>query len=723
MKRHRNEESAGGDAKAIESVPDAPGPVTKRSKVDGSRSLFVRSLPADATSESLTEFFSQHYPVKHATVVVDRATKSSRGFGFVTLADPDDAEEAREKLDNDLWNGRRIKVEVAEPRHRDGNATLEPRAIALAQEKRQRMEALDDARKPPKLIIRNLPWSIKTSEQLGALFHSFGKVKYADLPQSNGRLRGFGFVTIRGKENAQKAMDMVNGKVLDGRTVAVDWAVEKSVWDQQETQEIQETNGNKEEEEEEAGAADTDNEDTQMSPSNNTRTQNVDEGDDDVENFMRTHFENLEEEESGDEDDEKPDHSDGSSVDEEDTAHSTSHAQRPPRTTDNSSTIFVRNLPFTTTDGDLKTHFSNFGPVRYARVVIDRATDRPAGTGFVCFFNEADSRACVIGAPHAAAGPSVAKNSILQDDRADPEGKYTMDGRLLQVAKAVGKGEAERLTATGGKERREKDKRKLFLLTEGAINRTSSLYDVLGPTEIKVREKSAIQRQKMVQNNPSLHLSLTRLAVRNIPRDMTSKQLKELARGAVVGFAKDVKEGRRQPLSKEELMRGGQEAKDAEHQRKVKRRGVISQAKIVFESREGSKVSEESKAGRSRGYGFIEYVSHRWALMGLRWLNGHQLQDDRGKKQRLIVEFALENAQVIERRRATRGMHEKKEGEEHTKHKPRHGRKGLKWPMRGKQSLKDDSKAPPDPKQALKQTLIARKRLVRKKKAKARRSV
>ena len=37
--------------------------------------------------------------------------------------------------------------------------------------------------------------------------------------------------------------------------------------------------------------------------------------------------------------------------------------------------------------------------------------------------------------------------------------------------------------------------------------------------------------------------------------------------------------------------------------------------------------------------------------MGLRWLNGHALTSDSGKKQRVIVEFAIENAQVVARRK------------------------------------------------------------------------
>src|SRR5204862_462420 len=89
--------------------------------------------------------------------------------------------------------------------------------------------------------------------------------------------------------------------------------------------------------------------------------------------------------------------------------------------------------------------------------------------------------------------------------------------------------------------------------------------------------------------------------------------------------------------------------------RKEQGRGIVKQAKIVFEGREGSKVSEKSGAGRSRGYGFIEYVTHRSALMALRWLNGHAVKPTGGepgdKTKRLIVEFAIENAQVVSRRR------------------------------------------------------------------------
>jgi len=230
-----------------------------------------------------------------------------------------------------------------------------------------------------------------------------------------------------------------------------------------------------------------------------------------------------------------------------------------------------------------------------------------------------------------------------------------------------------------------------------------------------------------------LHISLTRLALRNIPRNVGSKELKELARKAVVGFAMDVKEGRRQPLSKEENARDGKDAKEKERERKLKGKGIVRQGKIVFEGNQGSKVDEKSGAGKSRGYGFIEYTSHHWALMGLRYLNGHQLQDDNGKKQRLVVEFAIENANVVQRRRAAeeRSAQAQQEGRKpHAEVAEVGKRPTKKFQKRGKGAqegtkdvhTRDNEGQEPRVKKGddMQHRLIARTRLMRKKKAKAR---
>jgi nucleolar protein 4 len=708
---------------ASDGVAQAARPV-KRPRTDAAnRSLFVRALPADTDSDKLAVFFSEHFPVKHATVVVDPVTKVSRGYGFVTLSDAQDVLKAKETLDNTPWGGKRLRVDIAEPRKRDGKGKD---AAAAGAEKLPVVQPRPGL--PPKtktkLIVRNLPWSIKTSEQLGALFRSYGVILSADLPQSKGKMAGFGFVTIRGRPNAERALENMNGKQVDGRTVSVDWAMDKDQWTKgreptgegkkgtqvvAEEEDDDENDDDYEEEEEDEDMEDGEGEDEDEDDDEEGDDESDDDSDggvdlEDIEGdgetwedktpakpvdatleadlaaFMKNHMGNMDDEdededEDEDDEDEDDDEEDDDGDDDDDHSHSHSHsadadARMAPKklVTDNSTTAFVRNLPFTVTDATLKEHFARFGPVRYARVVMDRATSRPAGTGFVCFFNEADLKTCVRNAPRTQPLGPEGKRSILHDETADTTGDYTLEGRTLRVAAAVSKEEATRITAHGHDGKKD-DRRRLFLLNEGAVDTRSSLHALLTPGEVKMRDASTNQRRKLLQNNPSLHLSLTRLAVRNIPRHVTSKTLKELARKAVVGFATEVKEGRRQPLSKEELARDTDEIRDADKQRKAKGKGIVRQCKVVYESRDGVKANDEGVGAKSRGYGFVEYTSHRHALMGLRWLNGHQVEGgDEGAKSkkggRLIVEFAIENVQVVMRRKAAQERQkQRREGE------------------------------------------------------------
>lgn len=647
-KKQRLSEAGTEAAPAASGVEQATtaAPANDR-KSNARRQLFVRSLAKEVTTESLTEFFSDSFPIKNALVVLDKDTKESKGYGFVTFADVEDAQRALEELNGASLQGKKIRLESAESRHREDGA----------ESKGQRLKAEREAQKKenqtPKLIVRNLPWSIKTSEDLEKLFRSYGKVNFINLPKKpNGELRGFAFVAMRGKKNAEKALAELNGREVDGRPIAVDWAVDKDAW-----QTLQKS---EQEGEEAEGKKDVDMEDVDSDAESSEDPSDDESGDEDSEDDSNTDYDDEDEDISDDEEG-------GVNLEEQ-------KPQRP------NHVLFIRNLPFTVDDDSLKDHFKQFGAIRYARVVYDRDTERPKGTGFVAFFNEEEMIECLKGVPRVTLhtknverkdGATITTtHSVLEDADADPTGKYTIDGRILQLSRAVDKNEATRLTAEGAANRfnRDKDKRRLYLLNEGTIPSNSPLYAQLAPSEVKMREDSATLRRKQIQENPSLHLSLTRLSVRNVPRSITSKDLKQLARKAVVGFAEDAKNGKRQKLSKAEIARGGEEMVIAEKIRKKRGKGIVRQAKVVFETEKGSKVGEETGAGRSRGYGFIEYYTHRNALMGLRWLNGHavdykvkgdapkskkaQKEALEDKRKRLIVEFAIENANVVSRRSA-----------------------------------------------------------------------
>jgi len=73
-----------------------------------------------------------------------------------------------------------------------------------------------------KLFVGNLSWNID-DKQLAEIFGEFGTVAEAVVIKDKfqGRSKGFGFVTMSSDEEAQKAIEGLNGKEVDGRAVNV----------------------------------------------------------------------------------------------------------------------------------------------------------------------------------------------------------------------------------------------------------------------------------------------------------------------------------------------------------------------------------------------------------------------------------------------------------------------------------------------------------------------
>jgi RNA recognition motif-containing protein len=82
--------------------------------------LFVGGLSFSTSSERLREAFAAIGAVESATVVTDRETGRSRGFGFVEMQTAEDAQQAVSRLNGKDLDGRQIKVEIAKPSDRSG---------------------------------------------------------------------------------------------------------------------------------------------------------------------------------------------------------------------------------------------------------------------------------------------------------------------------------------------------------------------------------------------------------------------------------------------------------------------------------------------------------------------------------------------------------------------------------------------------------------------------
>lgn len=73
-------------------------------------------MPWAIDDQKLADLFSQFGAVTSATVLMDRMTGRSRGFGFVEMANDAEADEAISKLNGSDMDGRKIVVNVARPR-------------------------------------------------------------------------------------------------------------------------------------------------------------------------------------------------------------------------------------------------------------------------------------------------------------------------------------------------------------------------------------------------------------------------------------------------------------------------------------------------------------------------------------------------------------------------------------------------------------------------------
>jgi RNA recognition motif-containing protein len=81
-----------------------------------STKLFVGSLPWSVDDQKLKETFEPHGNVVSATVVTDRNSGRSRGFGFVEMESAEDAQKAISALNDSDMDGRNIVVNEAKAR-------------------------------------------------------------------------------------------------------------------------------------------------------------------------------------------------------------------------------------------------------------------------------------------------------------------------------------------------------------------------------------------------------------------------------------------------------------------------------------------------------------------------------------------------------------------------------------------------------------------------------
>jgi cold-inducible RNA-binding protein len=83
--------------------------------------IFIGNLSFDTTENDLQDAFAAHGTVTEANLMMDRATGRPRGFAFITMSSPEEAQKAIEALNGSTLDGRSLTVNEARPREERGS--------------------------------------------------------------------------------------------------------------------------------------------------------------------------------------------------------------------------------------------------------------------------------------------------------------------------------------------------------------------------------------------------------------------------------------------------------------------------------------------------------------------------------------------------------------------------------------------------------------------------
>lgn len=174
----------------------------------GQGNIFIKNLDKSIDHKILYDTFATFGNILSCKVSVDEHG-NSKGFGFVHYETDEAATDAINKTNGKLLNGKKVFVGRFVPR-KD--------RLALEQENP----------KWTNIFVKNIAKSV-TEDKFQEMFGAFGQVTSAVLMRDDqGDSKGFGFVNYAGHEEAQKAIDSMNGKEIDGTPLYVGRAQKKN---------------------------------------------------------------------------------------------------------------------------------------------------------------------------------------------------------------------------------------------------------------------------------------------------------------------------------------------------------------------------------------------------------------------------------------------------------------------------------------------------------------
>lgn len=181
----------------------------KRVDVTSDHSIFVGDLASDVTDTMLQEIFSCKYPsVKGAKVVIDASTGRSKGYGFVRFGDDNEKTLAMTEMNGAYCSNRPMRIGAATPR----------KSSAFGSNSSSGQGFQSDGESNTTVFVGGLDSTV-SEDELRQSFSQYGDIASVKIPAG----KQCGFVQFLHKNNAEEALQSLNGMILGKQAVRLSW--------------------------------------------------------------------------------------------------------------------------------------------------------------------------------------------------------------------------------------------------------------------------------------------------------------------------------------------------------------------------------------------------------------------------------------------------------------------------------------------------------------------
>ncbi|XP_057428180.1 polyadenylate-binding protein RBP47C-like isoform X2 [Lotus japonicus] len=183
----------------------------KRSDNVPDLSIFVGDLAGDVTDTMLHETFANKYPsVKAAKVVFDANTGRSKGYGFVRFGDDNERSQAMNEMNGVYCSSRPMRIGAATPRKSSG---YQQGGQSNGTSSQSEAESNNTT-----IFVGGLDPNVN-AEDLRQPFSQYGEIVSVKIPVG----KGCGFVQFANRNNAEEALQKLNGTTIGKQTVRLSW--------------------------------------------------------------------------------------------------------------------------------------------------------------------------------------------------------------------------------------------------------------------------------------------------------------------------------------------------------------------------------------------------------------------------------------------------------------------------------------------------------------------